>query len=92
MWAFLLYYLWTIVSILTFILCKNIFVDKYSNESIKFPGWLILIFLFLCLLPLFNFCMCIVFWVIFSDEGKIKKGFKTWWNNLWLIKILSREY
>lgn len=93
MLGFFVYWFWVFFGIVSIIICRNIFEDKYNNGyAIKFPGWMYLVVFIILCIPLINIVTAISVPIFYNDFGHIKKPIKKWFNNLWIVRILINEY
>jgi len=101
MFVFYLYYVPMILSIISLFACRVIYCnheykDRYSDDIIEEPvkiyGWLYILLIALSFIPVINIGEIICLWCIFGVECHIKQSVKKWFSNLWIIKILSKQY
>ena len=85
------YSFWIYLDIIIYFFCKLSFVDR-NNKSIKYPGWFIILLVLFAFIPVVNWAIGIIILAISASDYYIRDGFKKWWNNLWIIKLLVKEY
>ena len=98
---FYMYYLPMILTIISLFVCRVIYCDhewkdRYSDNIVEKPvklyGWIYILLIMFSFIPLINIGEIICIWCIFGTEYHVKQSVKKWFNNLWIIKILSKEY
>ena len=53
---------------------------------------MILVYLIVLFIPLINIIASIGWLCCWLDEGHVKDSTVKWFNNLWIVKILAKEY
>ena len=101
--VFCLYYVPIILSIISLFGCKIVYCehewkDRYSNSDdiiekpVKMYGWLYMLLIMFAFIPIINMAEFICLWCVFGSEYYVKESVKKWFSNLWIIKILSKQY
>jgi len=88
---FIAYWFWILLGIFSFFFVKFCVVD-YNDNKLKFAGWLILVYLIVLFIPLMNIIASIGWLCGWLDDGHVKDSTVKWFNNLWIVKILAKEY
>ena len=92
-WIVLLgYYFWIFFSIFVLLFVRFSVVSYYDNEPIKLPGWGILISIIVMFIPILNILLSISFLCAMISENKVKSSVIKFFKNLWIVKILAKEY
>lgn len=76
--------------------CEHEWKDRYSDDVIENPvrlyGWLYMLLIMFAFIPIINMAEFICLWCVFGSEYYVKEFVKKWFSNLWIIKILSKQY
>lgn len=91
MLVFWLYYIWIIFGILSVLFVKTNVVDRY-DKPITFPGWVYFLYFISLCIPLINVATSLIILQLSLEDGYIKKNTKKWFKNLWIVKILVKQY
>ena len=96
-----LYYIPMMLSIISLFACRLIYCnheykDRYSDDVIEEPvkiyGWLYMLLIVFAFIPIINMAEFICLWCVFGSEYYVKESVIKWFNNLWIVKILSKQY
>ena len=90
--VFIFYHFWILFSIFAILFIKFCVNDRWDNKPIKLPGWLYICLFVAMFIPIVNIIGSIAYLCCYIDDGKIKPGVVKWWNSLWIVKILVKEY